>query len=103
MPIDRAEASVFSVVSAASLRANGQSPSRSGSCPHWVAKERQISMRDPNSNVAEAADVDRIISSLKEILAHDLNIGLETDQIDPDASLEADLKIDSVAMVELIS
>ena len=60
-------------------------------------------MRDPNNSVAEAADVDRIISSLKEILAHDLNIGLKIDQIDPDASLELDLKIDSVAMVELIS
>ena len=60
-------------------------------------------MRDPRNVVAETADVDRIISSLKEILAHDLNVGLKIDQIDPDASLEQDLKLDSVAMVELIS
>lgn len=60
-------------------------------------------MRDLKNTAAEHADVDRIISSLKEILAHDLNIGLKLDEIDPDASLEADLKIDSVAMVELIS
>jgi acyl carrier protein len=60
-------------------------------------------MRDPSNSVAETADVDRIISSLKEILAGDLNIGLKIDEIDPDASLELDLKIDSVAMVELIS
>ena len=60
-------------------------------------------MRDPKSNVAEPANVDRIISSLKQILVHDLNVGLKIDEIDPDASLEQDLKIDSVTMVELIS
>jgi acyl carrier protein len=60
-------------------------------------------MRDPKRNVAEPANVERIISSLKEILVHDLNVGLKIDEIDPDASLEQDLKIDSVTMVELIS
>lgn len=60
-------------------------------------------MRDPNSDSAEPADVDRIVSSLKQILVHDLNVPLETDEIDLDASLQHDLKIDSVAMVELIS
>jgi acyl carrier protein len=60
-------------------------------------------MSNRKSNVAEPADVDRIISSLKQILVQDLNVGLEIDQIKPDASLEQDLKIDSVAMVELIA
>ena len=60
-------------------------------------------MREPKSKVAEPANVDRIISSLKQVLVHDLNVGLKIDEIDPDASLEHDLKIDSVTMVELIS
>jgi acyl carrier protein len=60
-------------------------------------------MGTPKSSVAEPADVDRIISSLKQILVQDLNVGLKADEIDPDASLEEDLKIDSVRMVELIS
>jgi acyl carrier protein len=60
-------------------------------------------MSDLNSSVAQPADIDRIISSLKQILAHDLDIGLELDVIDPDVSLARELKIDSVAMIELIS
>jgi acyl carrier protein len=60
-------------------------------------------MRDLNSNAAAPVNVDRIISSLKQILVHDLNVGLKVDEIDPNASLEQDLKIDSVTMVELIS
>lgn len=60
-------------------------------------------MWEPQSDFAEPADVDRIISSLKQILVHDLNVGLQIDEIDPDASLEQDLKIDSVSMVELIA
>ncbi len=55
------------------------------------------------SNVESRAGVDRIIAALKQILAHELNVGLSIDQIDADASLEEDLKIDSVAMVELIA
>jgi acyl carrier protein len=60
-------------------------------------------MTDQKSSVAEPADIDRIISSLKQILVDDLNIGLRIEEIEPDASLEQDLKIDSVAMVELIA
>ena len=60
-------------------------------------------MMDQKSSVAESADIDRIISSLKQILVEDLNIGLQIEGIGPDASLEQDLKIDSVAMVELIA
>jgi acyl carrier protein len=60
-------------------------------------------MRDPKKNVADPANVDRIISSLKQILVRDLNVGLKIEEIDADASLEHDLKIDSVTMVELIS
>ncbi len=60
-------------------------------------------MTDGKSSVAEPADVERIISSLKQILVHDLNVGLPLEDIGPDASLEQDLKIDSVAMVELIA
>jgi acyl carrier protein len=60
-------------------------------------------MSDLRSNVASPADADRIIAALKQILAHELNVGLSIDQIDADASLEQDLKIDSVAMVELIA
>jgi len=60
-------------------------------------------MTGPNGSDAMSTDIDRIISSLKEILAHDLDVGLELEEIDPDASLKQDLKIDSVAMVELIS
>ena len=60
-------------------------------------------MMEQKSSVAEPTpDVDQILSSLKQILVHDLNVGLEIDDIDPDASLEQDLKIDSVALVELI-
>ena len=44
------------------------------------------------SSVAEPADIDRIISSLKHILVHDLNVGLQIEDIGPDASLEQDLK-----------
>jgi acyl carrier protein len=55
------------------------------------------------TSVAEPTDTDRIISSLKQILVRDLNVGLQIERIDPDASLEQDLKIDSVAMVELIA
>ena len=55
------------------------------------------------SSVAEPADIDRIISSLKQILVHDLNVGVPIEDIEPDASLEQDLKIDSVALVELIA
>ena len=40
---------------------------------------------------------------LKEIISDYLNVGVPTDEIYPDASLEHDLKIDSVAMVELIA
>jgi acyl carrier protein len=60
-------------------------------------------MKDLRSNVDSGAGVDRIIATLKHILAHELNVGLSIDQIDADASLEQDLKIDSVAMVELIA
>ena len=60
-------------------------------------------MTDLRSNVESRAGVDRIIAALKQILAHELNVGLSIDQIDADASLEQDLKIDSVAMVELIA
>jgi acyl carrier protein len=55
------------------------------------------------SSVAEPADIDRIVSSLKHILVHDLNVGLKIEDIGPDASLEQDLKIDFVALVELIA
>ena len=55
------------------------------------------------SSVAEPADIDRIISSLKHILVNDLNVGLQIEDIGPDASFEQDLKIDSVALVELIA
>jgi acyl carrier protein len=55
------------------------------------------------SSVAEPSDIDRIISSLKHILVHDLNVGLQIEDIGPDASLEQDLKIDSVALIELIA
>ena len=52
------------------------------------------------SSVAEPADIDRIISSLKHILVHDLNnVGLQIEDIEPDASLEQDLKIDFVALI----
>lgn len=60
-------------------------------------------MRNADSNAAEPADIDSIISSLKQILVQDLDVALDVDEIDPDASLEHDLKIDSVAMVELIA
>ena len=61
-------------------------------------------MKDQSSSLAERApDVDQIISSLKQILVHDLNMGLRIEDIEPDASLEQDLKIDSVALVELIA
>jgi len=60
-------------------------------------------MTDAKSNVADAADVDDIIAALKQILVRDLNVGLPIEGIDANASLEQDLKIDSVAMVELIS
>lgn len=60
-------------------------------------------MMEHQSSVAEpTSDVDRIISSLKQILVHDLNVGLPVEGIEPDASLEQDLKVDSVALVELI-
>jgi len=60
-------------------------------------------MMEQKSSVAEpTSDVDQIISSLKQILVHDLNVALEIEDIEPNASLEQDLKIDSVAMVELI-
>jgi acyl carrier protein len=60
-------------------------------------------MTDQKSTLAAPADIDRIISSLKRILVHDLNVGLPIEDIEPDASLEQDLKIDSVGMVELIA
>ena len=60
-------------------------------------------MEQKSSAAEPASDVDRIISSLKQILVHDLNVGLKVEDIEPDASLEQDLKIDSVAMVELIA
>jgi acyl carrier protein len=60
-------------------------------------------MTEQNSSVAEPADIDRIISSLKQILVQDLNVALQLEDIGPDASLEQDLKIDSVALVELIA
>ena len=56
-----------------------------------------------HSSVAEPADIERIIASLKQILGHDLNVGLQIEEIGPDASFEQDLKIDSVGMVELIA
>jgi acyl carrier protein len=60
-------------------------------------------MTDPKSSAAEPADIERIISSLKQILVNDLNVGVPIENIGPDASLEQDLKIDSVGMVELIA
>lgn len=60
-------------------------------------------MTGPNRSAADPADLDRIISSLKGILVRDLNVGVRSEDIDPEASLEQDLKIDSVAMVELIA
>lgn len=60
-------------------------------------------MRNTDSSAAEPAGIDSIISSLKQILVQDLDVALDVDEIDPDASLEHDLKIDSVAMVELIA
>jgi len=61
-------------------------------------------MMEQRSSVAEATSGDdQILSSLKQILVHDLNVGLQIEDIDPDASLEQDLKIDSVALVELIA
>lgn len=61
-------------------------------------------MMEQKGSVAEpASDVDQIVSSLKRILVHDLNLGLKIEDIEPDASLEQDLKIDSVALVELIA
>jgi acyl carrier protein len=61
-------------------------------------------MMEQKSSVAEpTSDVDQIISSLKQILVHDLNVALEIEDIEPGRlRLEQDLKIDSVAMVELI-
>jgi acyl carrier protein len=55
------------------------------------------------SSLAEPIDIDSIISTLKQILVHDLNVGVPIERIAPDAALEQDLKIDSVAMVELIA
>jgi len=60
-------------------------------------------MTDQKNSVAGLVDIEPIISALKQILVHDLNVGLRIEQIEPDASLEQDLKVDSVAMVELIA
>ena len=55
------------------------------------------------SDAGSSAESEAIIAVLKEIISDDLNVGVPIDEIDPDASLEHDLKIDSVAMVELIA
>lgn len=60
-------------------------------------------MTEHKTRVAEPASLDQIISLLKQILVADLNIGVPLEAIEPDASLEQDLKIDSVALVELIA
>ncbi|HUO66625.1 MAG TPA: acyl carrier protein [Gammaproteobacteria bacterium] len=60
-------------------------------------------MTHHDGNAGSSADVDRIIAALKQILSEELDVGLPIDQIDSEASLERDLKIDSVAMIELIA
>jgi len=50
----------------------------------------------------DVADVDAVVAALADILVNQLNVNTPVDEIDEHASLEDDLGIDSVAMVELI-
>ncbi len=47
-------------------------------------------------------DVDAVLAALADILVNQLNVNKPVDEIDELASLEDDLGLDSVAMVELI-
>lgn len=54
--------------------------------------------------LGEICLVDETIEELKELVADKLDINIGRDQIDPDAPLlEAGLKLDSLAIVELIT
>ena len=48
------------------------------------------------------SDADTVLTALKEILVHELNVAVPLERIDANSSLQ-DLNMDSVAMIELIS
>ena len=47
-------------------------------------------------------DADAILTALRHVLVHELNVAVPLERIDADASLQ-DLNMDSVAMIELMS
>ena len=47
-------------------------------------------------------DADAILTALRQVLVHELNVAVPLERIDADASLQ-DLNMDSVAMIELMS
>jgi acyl carrier protein len=60
-------------------------------------------MIEVNNSPAADADIAPIVARLKQILVGDINIAAPIEQIDADAVLDEGLKVDSVAMIELIS